>query len=245
MQQSHFTVVTKPFEGPFDLLLFFIERDELDIQDIPISKITDDFLQYVQSLEKLNIDIASEFILVAAKLMRIKAKMLLPRKELDEEGNEVDPRQELVQKLLEYKRFKEIIPELNKSADKRGAMVERGNIRKEISSIAQKALVDLELESLTLYKLLSTYQRLLSQIGDKARKIHEVISYPFTIESQQEYILNSIPVDDTANFVTVFGKIETKMEAIVTFLALLELLNSFKVKLSSTENYNNFFLSRT
>ena len=84
------------FEGPFDLLLFFIERDELDIHDIPISKITEDFLNYLHHLEQMNVEVASEFILVAATLMRIKAKMLLPRPTLDDEGNEIDPREELI-----------------------------------------------------------------------------------------------------------------------------------------------------
>ena len=99
-----YTIKIQQFEGPFDLLLFFIERDELDVNNIPISKITEDFLNYIKELEKLNIDIASEFILVAATLMRIKAKLLIPRKEVDEEGNEIDPREELTQKLLEYKK---------------------------------------------------------------------------------------------------------------------------------------------
>ena len=90
-----YTIRIDAFEGPFDLLLFFIERDELDIYDIPIAKITDDFLAYVHTMENLNIDLASEFILVAATLMRIKAKMLIPRKEVDEQGNEIDPRKNL------------------------------------------------------------------------------------------------------------------------------------------------------
>ena len=107
-----YTIKIQQFEGPFDLLLFFIERDELDVNNIPISKITEDFLNYIKELENLNIDIASEFILVAATLMRIKAKLLIPRKEVDEEGNEIDPREELTQKLLEYKKYKEIIDEL-------------------------------------------------------------------------------------------------------------------------------------
>ena len=92
------------FEGPFDLLLFFIERDELDIYDIPIASITDDFLSYLHHLEEMNVEVASEFILVAATLMRIKAKMLLPRPTIDEEGNEIDPREELIRHLLEYKK---------------------------------------------------------------------------------------------------------------------------------------------
>ena len=94
------------FEGPFDLLLFFIERDELDIMDIPISQITNDFFEYISDLEKMNIEVASEFIVVAATLMRIKSRMLLPRLSVDEDGNEIDPRDELVEHLIEYKRYK-------------------------------------------------------------------------------------------------------------------------------------------
>ena len=100
-QQENFEVKLPLFEGPFDLLLFFIERDELDIYDIPISKITSDFLDYIHQMEELNMELASEFILVAATLMRIKSKMLLPRPQLDEQGNEIDPREELVRHLLE------------------------------------------------------------------------------------------------------------------------------------------------
>ena len=95
------------FEGPFDLLLFFIERDELDIYNIPITKITEDFLISCIRQDELNIELSSEFILFISTLMRIKAKMLLPRKEVDEQGNEIDPRQELIDKILEYKKFKE------------------------------------------------------------------------------------------------------------------------------------------
>ena len=94
------------FEGPFDLLLFFIERDEIDIMDIPISNITKDFLDYIYELEKMNIEVASEFIVVAATLMKIKSRMLLPRLSVDDEGNEIDPRDELVSHLIEYKKFK-------------------------------------------------------------------------------------------------------------------------------------------
>ncbi len=244
MQESQFKIVTKPFEGPFDLLLFFIERDELDIEDIPISKITDDYLNYISSLEKLNIDVASEFILVAAKLMRIKAKMLLPRKELDEEGVEIDPRQELVQKLLEYKRFKEAIPDLQDLATKRSQQVPRGNQRNELNAIAQKALVDLELESLTMYKLFQSYQRLLEGLENRKRNVHEIARYPFSIATQQAYIMKRIKSDVDTSFTEIFSGIRTKMEAVVTFLALLEMLNGFQVKIISSESYNQFYLRR-
>ena len=111
MSQASYQIKLAQFEGPFDLLLFFIERDELDIYNIPITRIINDFLDFIHSQEKLNIELSSEFILFVSTLMRIKAKMLLPRKEVDEQGNEIDPRKELVDRIIEYKRYKEIIEE--------------------------------------------------------------------------------------------------------------------------------------
>ena len=154
------------FEGPFDLLLFFIERDELDIYDIPIAQVTNDFLDYLKMMEAMNIDMASEFILVAATLMRIKAKMLLPRKELDEEGNEIDPREELVARLLEYKRYKSVIEELKTLELERSQKERRGNTHQELRQIAEKALIDAELESLTLFKLLRTFEQVLQRFNE-------------------------------------------------------------------------------
>ena len=110
LNNASYQIKLAQFEGPFDLLLFFIERDELDIYNIPITGLIRDFLDFIHSGEKLNIELSSEFILFVSTLMRIKAKMLLPRKEVDDQGNEIDPRQELVNKVLEYKRFKEAAP---------------------------------------------------------------------------------------------------------------------------------------
>src|SRR3954462_6796806 len=124
--QDIYKIHLPQFEGPFDLLLFFIERDEIDIHNIPISDITNDFLAYIHQFNELNIELASEFILVAATLMRIKAKMLLPRPELDEQGNEVDPRKDLVERLLLYKQYKESCEELRVSEDHRGMKGSRG-----------------------------------------------------------------------------------------------------------------------
>ena len=107
MNTATYQIKLPQFEGPFDLLLFFIERDELDIYNIPITRIIQDFLAFIHSKDEHNIELSSEFILFVSTLMRIKAKMLLPRKEIDAHGNEIDPRQELVDKILEYKRFKE------------------------------------------------------------------------------------------------------------------------------------------
>src|SRR6186713_2597724 len=138
------------FEGPFDLLLFFIERDELDIYNIPISKITKDFLDFIHGQEKLNIELSSEFILFVSTLMRIKAKMLLPRKELDPLGNEIDPRQELIDKILEYKRYKEAAAQMAEMEAMRMLMVKRGNLQKELSGIGEEAGEGTEIQQLTL-----------------------------------------------------------------------------------------------
>jgi segregation and condensation protein A len=169
-----YTIKLPQFEGPFDLLLFFIERDELDINNIPIAKITDDFLEYIRHIESLNIDLASEFIVVAATLMRIKAKMLLPRKAVDEEGNEIDPREELVQKLLEYKRYKETLDTFRRWEEERANMFGRGIAKDELKKIAELAMVDAELESITLFKLLKAFENVMDQLKDRKVVAHTI-----------------------------------------------------------------------
>ena len=240
---NSYTIVLPQFEGPFDLLLFFIERDELDIQDIPIAKVTDDFLEYIRHMERMNIDLASEFILVAATLCRIKAKMLIPRKELDEEGNEIDPREELIQRLLEYKRYKSVLEDMRKLEEARAKQTTRGNVSKELRSIATKALVDSELESLNLFKLLKAFERVVQRFDDANPKtIHQIIRFDYTIEDQQTRILFSVKKGQKANFKSVFGACRNRIHAIVTFLALLEMLNSGLVSMIVGEGVNNFWL---
>ncbi|MDH5610083.1 MAG: segregation/condensation protein A, partial [Cyclobacteriaceae bacterium] len=188
-ENEKFEIKLPLFEGPFDLLLFFIERDELDIYDIPIAKITRDFLEYLQHLEKLNVEVASEFILVAASLMRIKAKMLLPRPVLDEEGNEIDPREELIRHLLEYKKYKSVIEELSNLELDRLNQEKRGNLAKEIRSLSQAIDVEAELQDLDLYKLMRVFERVMKRFeNEQSRPIHQVIQYPYTIAGQKEYI---------------------------------------------------------
>ncbi len=159
------------FEGPFDLLLFFIQRDELDVYDIPISKITRDFLAYIKHLEKINVEVASEFILVASTLMRIKAKMLLPRPVLDEAGNEIDPREDLVRHLLEYKRYKSVIAELVQLESNRLAREKRGNLAKETRSFSELSNVEAELQNLDLFNILKVYKKVLQQYEMAKNKV--------------------------------------------------------------------------
>lgn len=241
---STYTIHLEKFEGPFDLLLFFIERDELDIYDIPISKVTHDFLAFIQQAEAMNIDLASEFIVVAATLMRIKAKMLIPRKPVDEEGNEIDPREELVSRLLEYKRYKSVLEDMRLMEDARAQREERGNISRELKDIAVKALVDSELEDITLFKLLRVFERLVRNYEqEQNRPVHRIYTYSFTIESQREYLFSMVNKENKTDFVQIFGNLENRIHAIVTFLALLELLNLQQIKIIQGEGVNNFWLS--
>lgn len=239
-----YTIKLPQFEGPFDLLLFFIERDELDINDIPIASITDEFLSYIKMMESLNIDLASEFILVAATLMRIKAKMLIPRKPIDEEGNEIDPREELVRRLMEYKRYKSVLEDMRKMEADRSLRNIRGNTTKDVRKIAETALVDIELESLTLYKLMKTFQRVLNRLEDKKKKaVHKVFTYNYTVSGQQIQILAKIKQFKRIDFESVFGDCEDRMHAIINFLALLELVNLQRVTCIQGVGVNNFWLS--
>ncbi len=238
-----YTIKLAQFEGPFDLLLFFIERDELDINDIPIAQITDDFLAYIHQMEKMNIDLASEFILVAATLCRIKAKMLLPRQPLDEEGNLIDPREELVQRLLEYKQVKSVLDELRDMELRRGQQVSRGNTASELRKIANQALADQELESLTLFKLLRAYEKVLDNFKDRQPgRVHRIVQFNYTIEDQQVHILKQIRTSGRADFKAVFDNCQNRIHAIVTFLAMLEMINLGQVQITEGEGINNLWL---
>ncbi|MBX2929986.1 MAG: segregation/condensation protein A [Saprospiraceae bacterium] len=238
-----YTIILPQFEGPFDLLLFFIERDELDIQDIPIAKITEDFLDYLHSMERMNIDLAGEFILVAATLCRIKARMMLPRKQLDEQGNEIDPRQELVDRLLEYKRYKSVLDEMRALEEDRAQKTTRGNVSDELQKIATRALVDSELESLTLFRLLKAFERVMQRMENmQPRPMHQIARFSYTVEEQQIFILSRIPQGGRADFNTIFSDCANRIHAIVTFLAMLELLNMQRITILAAMGANSFWL---
>lgn len=239
-----FLIHLPQFEGPFDLLLFFIERDELDIQDIPIFKITKDFLSYIHHLEKLNIEVASEFMLVAATLMRIKAKMLLPRKELDEEGNEIDPRQELVQQLMEYKRIKEVVEEIKDLEAKRSLRHTRGNQADEVKSLIKLLEEDVDLETISMFKLLKAYQRALDKYKNRTEKItHKIVQYQYTIEEERNKLANLIQSKKKASFNEILVSCENKIHAVFIFLGMLELIQQQVIFLVLGDGINNFWLS--
>lgn len=241
-----FLIELPQFAGPFDLLLFFIERDELDIQDIPIYKITNDFLNYINHLEKLNIEVASEFMLVAASLMRVKAKMLLPRKDVDEQGNEIDPRQELVQQLLEYKRIKEVVEDIKELEAKRSLRHTRGNQKNEVEALIKILAEDAELETVSMFKLMKAYQRALDKYKTRTEKItHKIVQYQYTIEDERNKLAAFILNKNKVAFGEILTSCENKIHAVFIFLGMLELIQQQTIFLVLGEGINNFWLSST
>jgi len=233
------------FEGPFDLLLFFIERDELDIYDIPISNITNDFLEYLHRLEEMNVEVASEFILVAATLMRIKSKMLLPRPQLDEEGNEIDPREELVKHLLEYKKYKSVLDQLKTMEEGEIDKEKRGNLQKEIRLLSESVNVESELQDVDLYKMLKVFQRVIERYElEKNKPTHQVVQYPYTISGQKSFILDQLTDSPKLAFSKLIETEPNKIAVIFNFLAILELLQIGHITLHLGIGFNNFWIER-
>jgi len=229
------------FEGPFDLLLFFIERDELDIYNIPITKIINDFLDYIHSQEQLNIELSSEFILFVSTLMRIKAKMLLPRKEVDAQGNEIDPRQELIDKILEYKKFKEASAQLVEMEAIRMLMVKRGNIQRDLSEIGEEAGEGTEIQAITLFKLMKAFERVMQRLYDKNnRPVHTVVQYKYTMEQSRELMLTMVSREKTMPFEKIFEDCHERVQAIFLFLSMLELVQLKFMTIMVGEGRNNF-----
>ncbi|MBX2843401.1 MAG: segregation/condensation protein A [Flammeovirgaceae bacterium] len=244
--EEYFEVKIPLFEGPFDLLLFFIKRDELDIHDIPISKITKDFLDYLHQLKKMNIEVASEFILVASTLMRIKAKMLLPRVENDEDGNEIDPREELVKHLLEYKKYKSVVGQLADWEEKMLKHEKRGNMIKELKSLASVNNVETELQDIDLYKLLKVFRKTLKRFENQQqeRPRHQVTPYPYKVEEQKTLILGKLAFQEKLSFEELINEDRNKIAVIFNFLSILELLAISKITINLGLGYNNFWISK-
>jgi segregation and condensation protein A len=231
------------FEGPFDLLLFFIERDELDIYNIPITRIINDFLEFIHQGEKLNIELSSEFILFVSTLMRIKARLLLPRKEVDAQGNEIDPRQELIDKILEYKRFKEAAVQMAEMEALRMLMVKRGNLQKELSEIGEESSEGTEIQTITMFRLMKAFEKVMQRVHDRQNKpVHTVVRYNYTMEGSRDYMLDFIEKEKTVAFEKVFEVCEDRIHAIFLFLSILELSQQKYMKLIVGEGRNNFIV---
>jgi segregation and condensation protein A len=242
-QHANYSIKVDQFEGPFDLLLFFIERDEMDIYNIQITKIINDFLDFIHHQDKLNIELSSEFILFVSTLMRIKAKLLLPRKEIDAQGNEIDPRQELIDKILEYKKYKEAAVQMADLEAMRMLMMKRGNIQKEMSMVGEEAAEGTELQTVTLFKLMKSFEKVMLRLQDRQFKpVHTVVRYNYTMEGSREHVLSLVEQEKTVSFEKVFDLCQDRVHALFLFLSILELSQQKYMKLMVGEGRNNFII---
>ena len=208
------------FEGPIDLLLYFIRRDEIDIYDIPISDITKEFIDTIEEWEKLHLHIAGDFIVMASSLMRIKARMLLPRAEIDEQGAIIDPRTELVNQLVEYKRFKDASDMLKNLSNERGLKFSR-----KVEPLLSKDVNEIEKDmvlNISLYDLARTFK--LAMESRPVVTSLEMQKEPIKLEQQKEFIYKYFDGDGRLRFSSILDKLKSRMEVVVTFLAILDLV---------------------
>lgn len=193
----------------------------------------------------MNIEVASEFILVASTLMRVKAKMLVPRPEVNEAGEEVDPRQELVERLLEYKRYKSVIEELGKMEGDQLLKEQRGNVAKELKKLSETNDVESELQDIDLYKLLKVFEKVVNRYQDEQKKpIHEVVQYAYTITGQKEMLLNKVRDEGKVSFEELIKENTEKIAVIFNFLSILELLQLKMIMIKVGLGYNNFWITK-
>ena len=234
-----YKVRLQQFEGPLDLLLFFLRRDELDIHDIPISSIADEFLQYVKYMEEVDLDGVGDFLYMAAVLISIKARMLLPSQELDEEGEPIDPRQELVERLLEYVRYKEATENLEEKFAERSLRFNRGAAS---SQDALKETVQEELVEATVFDLITALKRVLTAAPDEI--YHEIKTESYTLQEQRAFLKSTLTVGEKASFVQIVTG-HTKPFIITTFLSILEMARLQEIDIFISSDASDFFVRLT
>ena len=222
------------FEGPLDLLLHLIKRDEVDIYDIPIARITQQYLSYIELMQSLDLDVAGEFLIMAATLMRIKAKMLLPVPKSDSEGDEGDPREELVQRLIEYRLFKEASETMKEKEGIRRVMFERGMVPTEDDA------GPLPLAPATLFDLLEALNRVLARKPE--RVVYSVQTEVYDIEDKMSLIARTVAEEGGLSFAQLISTARTKMEIIVCFMALLELTKLGHVIIVQENNFDEIMI---
>ena len=211
------------FQGPLDLLLYFIRRDEIDINDIPIAKITAEYLQIVEDMKSMNLSVAGEFILMAATLMRIKSKMLLPRPDLDDLGEPIDPRTELVQQLIEYKKYKDIADNLSEKWEALSYQHER-SVTQSIDDIEEEINY---LKEISVFELAKHFK----EVMDRAPEInpYEVDLNTLDLSDKKQFILSSFDGRGILSFEHLLKSCKSKLEVVITFIALLDLVQQFKI----------------
>jgi segregation and condensation protein A len=238
MEKIMYRVQLDQFQGPLDLLLYFIRRDEIDIYDIPIAQITAEYLQLIEDIKAMNLSVAGEFILMAATLMNIKSKMLLPRPELDDEGEPIDPRLELVNQLVEYQRFKEISSELSLKSHNQSFLHTR-SIEQATEGLDD---VGQYLKNVTLFDLSQYFKEAMDRMP--VITAYELKREPISLDSKKHFILKSFDGDGALTFKHLLSKCKDKLEIIVTFLAILDLMRLFEIVIYQNNLFFRFRFRR-
>ena len=226
------------FEGPLDLLLYFIRRDELDIYDIPIAKITKDFIDVIEEWKRTNLVLAGDFIVMASTLMRVKAKMMIPRPDFDEDGDIIDPRTELMNQLIDYKRFRDAADMLSDMAIDRSQ-----NLSRQFQqTISESEMHDLGfyLNDLTLYDLAKIFKQAIESRPVISQ--FELSREPVRLEKQKELILKYFDDEGRLSFTFIIKQLKSRMEIVVTFLAVLDLVREGICKLRQVDVFGEIEL---
>jgi segregation and condensation protein A len=222
---TDYKVKLEIFEGPLDLLLYLIKRDELDIYDISIERITRQYLEYLQSFKELNIDVAGEFIVMAANLLYIKSRSLLPvdQQPPEEEAEEDDPRWELIRQLIEYKKFKEAAAQLHDRALEQENIFVRGGIS------TAESMRPLLLGEVGIFQLINAFQNVIKRV-EAREELQQIFGENYTVSDKIETILARVSEGGALKFSELFAEMASRIEIVVTFLALLELIRLKQVR---------------
>ena len=234
-----YTIKLHDFEGPLDLLLFFIKRDELDIYDIPIASITKEFLDYLHFLQQFDLEIAGEFLVMAAELMQIKVKMLLPPEPGEEE--EFDPRANLVQRLVEYKRFKEMSVRMKEFEEEQMKVHYRGYHAADEHVVEEETGEDM-IRDVTFFDLIASFKFAMDRMPK--RFFHEIEKINVTVEEQIAYIENYFSRRSEATFYDLVKDFTERIRIVVTFLALLEVIRSKKIIIRQLHPFGDLSIMR-
>lgn len=238
--QKDYRIQLANFEGPLDLLLFLIRKNELDIYDIPIAEITRQYLEYVELMKELDLEVAGEFILMAATLIQIKVRMLLPRPDFETEEDEEDPRAQLVRQLLEYKRFKEVAETLTEIEDRQRRLFARSDFtwQKQYHSTQH----ELVMKDVGMFDLMAAFKKVLDEMPRQS--VHEISTAGVTIEEQIEMILQKCREEDKIRFDLLMQQYQERVILIVTFMAILELIRTHRIIVKQASVFGEIWIMR-
>ena len=237
--ETDYKVKLEIFEGPLDLLLYLIKRDEIDIYDISLERITSQYLEYIQAFKELNIDIAGEFIVMAANLIYLKSRSLLPvdQQPPDDEATEDDPRWDLIRQLIEYKKFKEAAAQLLvRQLEQERMFARAGTMPTPLSS------APLFLGEVGIFQLINAFQNVIKRI-EAREDLREIFGENFTVSDKIDSILQRVADGSSVKFAELFATMASRVEIVVTFLALLELIRLRLVRVTQSNAFDEIAIA--